>query len=201
MVVDLGRYDLSLTGDAFAARQGDEAFVSSVSLSCPNVLAAANLLPGSLISRAAAAALGEEVGADLDLATFAPIRRKVLAALSGKIEKLRWSASATRMAIKHSLEGQRNFWALPPSDLCSDARALAANPEATPPGTLQFLATFGRVGAGSGLRALVSTMRRFDASDPYLGLVGSSNAQLVLEAKALRQSEGPKLLDALGLSG
>jgi hypothetical protein len=198
----LVRWETGLMADAPISQQGDNRFVASVAAGCPNVLAAVNLIP-SQVNRAATFALGEEIGADLYLARFLPAERALTSSLASTIERLRWSSRATRAAIRRSMQAERRYFALSPSNLCADARALAAtNAQTTPPGTLQFLAAFGRAFHGSGFFALNKTINRFKtAADGRLIRASNSNQKLLVAARAaLVASETPKVLAALGLS-
>jgi hypothetical protein len=197
------RWQTGLIADAPISQQGDDEFVASVATECPNVLAAVNLLPSARVSRAATFALGEEIGADLYLARFLPAERAVTSSLAFTVEGLPWSSGATRAAMRTSMQAERSYFALSTSNLCADARALAAtNAEATPPGTLQFLAAFGRALTGSGLLALNKTVNRFktSADGPLIRADNSNNKLLEAARAALVASETPKILSALGVS-
>jgi hypothetical protein len=199
----LQRYYTMLLADAPLSQQGDEAFVASVSASCPNVLAAINLLPSASISRASVVAFGEELGADLVLARFVPAKRAALAVLTRTITALRWSTRGSATTIIRSLVAERRYFALPPSDLCADARALAAaNAQSTSPGTLKFLSTFGRIAPEEGLTGVIRTLRRFvtAADDRVVTAVNRASEGLVAARTALVHAEAPKLIAALGLT-
>jgi len=198
----LMRWETGLMADAPISQQGDDEFVASVAAGCPNVLAAVNLIP-TQVNRAAIFALGEEIGADLFLARFLPPERALTSSLASTIERLPWSSSTTRAAIRQAMQAERRYFALAPSSLCADARALAGtNAQTTPPGTLQFLATFGRAFGGSGFFALNKTINRFKTSaDASLIRAANSNSKLLVSARAaLVKSETPKVLSALGIS-
>ena len=200
----LDRYSTGVVADAdsAASRQADDAFVATITAGCPNVLAAINLQPASSVSRAAVVAFGEEAGVDLELATFKFVRIR-LAALTRALVGLRWSTVGLATQIRRSLATRRKFAALLPSNLCADARALAANAQTTPAGTLQFLATVGRLAKSSlGPTALVKTIRRYEtpADRPLAVAVARGDKRLVAALKALVVAELPKLLSALGLS-
>lgn len=189
--------------DAPISQQGDEQFVAAVAAACPNVLAAVNLLPSSQVNHAASVALGEEIAADLYVARFLPAERAVTSSFASTVERLPWSSRATRAAIRRAMQAQRRYFALAPSNLCADARTLAAsNAQSTPPGTLQFLAVFGRDFAAVQDSALDTAINRFKtARDASLIRAANRNAPLLIaERKALVTSEGPKVLSVLGLS-
>lgn len=199
----LQRYLTGLLADAPASREGDDAFVASTAASCPNVLAAVNLLPSASVSSAAATALGEEVGADLALVSFVPVERTLLAALTNTIGRLRWSMSGSATTVRRSLDAERTYLELPPSDLCADADAFAAaNAQTTPPETLQFLATLGRARSAAGLAGLLKTIDRFKtaADRRLITAVKSADKRVIAAGKALVAVEAPKLLSTLGAS-
>jgi hypothetical protein len=201
-LVALVHWQTGLMADAPISQQGDEQFVASVAAGCPNVLTAVNLLPSSQVNHAASVALGEEIAADLYLARFLPAERALTTSLAGTVERLPWSSSATRAAIRRSMQAERRYFALAPSNLCADASALAAsNAQTTPPATLQFLATFRRDLAGTGFAALNATINRYKrAVDADLIRADNSNDKLLVAARAaLVRSEAPKVLSALGL--
>jgi hypothetical protein len=197
----LHRYITGVLADAPAWRQADDAFVASTAANCPNVLAAVGLLPASSATRAADTAMGEEIGVDLAVVSNVPDRAPV-AALTRTISSLRWSRVGKATRIRRSLEAQRTYFSLPPSDLCTDARAFAAaNAQTTPPGTLQFLATFGRLKGAAGLDALYNTIQRF-VTPADNRLVDANNRLLdraTAAARALEAAELPKLSSTLGL--
>jgi hypothetical protein len=185
-----------------AWQQADDAFVASTATNCPNVLAAVGLLPASSATHAADTAIGEEMDADLvvvsDVADRAPFE-----ALSSTITRLRWSSIRTATRIRRTLEAERTYFSLPPSDLCADARVFAgANALSTPPGTLQFLATFGRLGGAAGLKGLYGTIHRF-ATPADNRLIDANNRlvdRAVAAEKPLAAAEFLKLKSALGLA-
>jgi hypothetical protein len=199
----LNRYLTGLLADAPARRQADDAFVVSITANCPNVLAAVNLLPPSSVNHGAVVAFFEEAGADLSLARNVPEDRARLAALARTMIRLRWSRTGSATKIRRSLEAQRKRFSLPPSDLCTDAHALAAsNAQTTPPTTLQFLATFGRAEKAAGLGALIDTMQPFvtPADNRLIDADNRLNDRLTAAEKALQAAEAPKIVSALGIS-
>jgi hypothetical protein len=202
-VAALVSWQTGLMADAPISRQGDEQFVASVAAGCPDVLAAVNLLPSSGVNRAAPFALGEEIAADLFLARFLPAERSVTASFASTVERLPWSSSVTRAEIRREMQAQRRYFALAPSNLCADARALAAsNTRTTPAATLRFLAAFGRDFAGVQASPLNAAINRYK-TPPDASLIRAANRNgplLVAARKALVISEAPKVLSILGLS-
>ena len=104
------------------------------------------------------------------------------------------------------VDSERRFSGLTPSDLCGDARALAAsNAQTTPPGTLNWLATFGRYATGSqnGGTAFLKLLARYQ-SPADRSLILANNRLVKQSNSALRSlvtTESRKLFSALGLSG
>jgi hypothetical protein len=108
-----------------AWRRADSAYVASVSNQCPHVLKALkNARPGTF-SQNALVTFGLEAGGDLDAAAY-PLADSALSKLASTLAQLRWSGSGTKAAIRRFLAAEDSLVHLAPSDLCADARALAA---------------------------------------------------------------------------
>ena len=179
--------------------------VASITSNCPNALAPINLLPQAQIDPGALTAFGEEAGADLaleanqaDSANFERLRRA--------LDRLRWSSRSARSGIARFVKAGRAYSVLAQSDLCGDARALAAdNAASTPPGTLIWLANFSGVSAerDHGLVAFQRAVKRFETPVDH-GLIAHIN-QLASrdgnETQAFVTGEIPKILTAFGVSG
>lgn len=177
--------------------------VASITAGCPNVLAPLNLLPLTQIDQGALTAFGEEAGGDLSLdaaqADVANFERLVRT-----LDRLRWSSRTARSGVTRFVKAGRAYFAFAQSDLCGDARALAAdNGASTPPGTLIWLANFSGVTAERerGLVALQRTVRRFET--PVDGGLISRINQLASrdgnEEQAFVTGQIPKILTAFGL--
>ncbi|HME03468.1 MAG TPA: hypothetical protein VKG38_10620 [Solirubrobacteraceae bacterium] len=185
--------------DAPARQQSDEAFVTSISTGCPNVLAGLNQLPGTSKGEIGAAlAFGEEAGADLALVQSADLLVP-FSTLSHTLSQLPWphQLGAT---ISSSLRGEQRLLQLAPSNLCADAGALAANAQVTPSATEQFLATVER-DASAGLGRLNEALRRHRTRQDA-GVIKAINAlesRLTAGDEASAMTETDKLLSALGL--
>ena len=138
-----------LTGvlsDVPKGRIADDAYISKISASCPNVLAAVNILPSNQVNQAAAVAFEEELVGDVFVSQGTPILRR-LARLKASTAALHWSSRTSKVTVSGYVSAGRALYSLAPSDLCADATAFAdSNAETTPPGTLQWLATFGALG-------------------------------------------------------
>jgi hypothetical protein len=197
-------YHRYLSATVFPSRSADDAFVSSISRSCPSVLAAVNLLPVSSVNRSAVIAFGEELGSDLALVAEAPWRGQFVK-LARALGRLRWSSRQSGQTVTRYLASVRMFFRLAPSDLCSDARALAAsNAQATPAGTLTWLAAFGRNGTSSrnATSAFLNLLARYQL--PTDGSLIIANNRLSNRSnsalKVLVTTEARKLGSGLGLS-
>jgi hypothetical protein len=154
-------YLSSTVGNLDAAIKGDNAFIGGIAAKCPNVLSNLNSLPEDQVNQDVLTQFGKEIGADLVLAALAPYQ-KPLATLTHRVERLRWSSGARKRSIKRDLAAQRAIYELPPSDLCADASALAANNgQSLPSGTGFFLTTYEKTARAAGLASLQSSLRRF----------------------------------------
>ena len=181
-----------------------DAYITSITSGCPNVLAAVNLLPSSQLDPGAMTAFVEESGGDLghaanqpDLANFERLART--------LERLHWSKRSTRSTVARFLTATRNFTHLPQSDLCGDARALAAdNAMTTPPGTLLWVAQFSRAKAASdrGISRFLNAITRLDtpAVLPLLIRTEQLASKVDNELQTFANAELPKLLTTLGLT-
>lgn len=178
--------------------------VSSITSNCPNALAPINLLPQAQVDPGALTAFGEEAGADLalqanqaDLANFERLRRT--------LDRLRWSSRSARSGIARFVKAGQSYAAHAQSDLCGDARALAAdNAASTPPGTLIWLAHFSGVAAerDHGLTAFQRTVKRFETPVDrglitHIDQLASRGGN---EQQAFVTGEIPKILTAFGLT-
>lgn len=185
-----------------AAQASADALVQTVTATCPNVLAAINLEPVDSLNKAALTAFAEEASADAGQASFPPLR-PILARMDRKVRPLHWSHRGQAHRIHVSLTAERRYLALAPSDICADAQALAANnAQATPPGTLSFLASYGRAAKGAGFGALTSALSRFQRRSDHrlVSEVNRLNRRVIKAGRNLVQVEGTKLLRALGIS-
>ncbi len=198
------RYLSALVSNIPASRSADDALISSIAGSCPNVLAAVNLLPVSSVNKSALLAFGEEIGGDVAVAALEP-DRGVPAQLARALTPLRWSSRQSSKTITRYLASTRKFFGLRPSDLCGDAQTLAASAaQATPPGTLQWLASFGRYGTawGNATSAFIKLLERYQTQAD--GALITEINQLVRRWRSLVDSlattEVPKLASALGIS-
>jgi hypothetical protein len=144
--VALGAFDGYLRAtlsDIPASRRSDNAFVASIATGCSEVLAPLAPGPPSAVSAKAARAFSTEVAFDVVLVSTKPLHAP-LARMTDTFSKLRWSTKGLAAIVARFPAAEHRLFSLPPSDLCADARALAANPRATPQGTRQFVATVGR---------------------------------------------------------
>jgi hypothetical protein len=196
-------YMSALVSDLPASQQRADAFVASISASCPNALAAVSGVPASPVSQSASFMFGEEVGLDAALTVAAP-GTAPLAALDRTLAGLRWSSPRTAAKIKRFLKAKRALLTLPASDLCGDARALAsANAQVTPPGTLAFVATAKRdaAAAGAGIAAFVKILNRFHTRAEHTTVAATNRFVRKLKSAytTLSMTEAHELLPVLGL--
>jgi hypothetical protein len=186
-----------------AGQRADDAFVSSISSGCHGVLTPLASLPSGAFNTSAVTAFFEEAGGDLALAADVP-NLVPLRHLSKALSKLRWSSVRTKATVARAASAERTLFSLAPSDLCADARALAANPEAVPPGTVQWLATVGGDGSAdkAAFTAFFKVLGRFlRPGDARVSKdIASVSRQFGAARQNLQRAEAQKLLAALGLS-
>jgi hypothetical protein len=143
----------------------------------------------------------KEVGSDLAVEINAASRGR-LARMTKALSRLPWSSKSTKTTVTRFVEAQHSLFSLAPSDLCADADALAANPETTPPGTLQWVATKGNASRATtaGNTAFVKMLGSFaDASDaPVFKDIVAQSKRFVMAYKPLIKAEATKLLATLG---
>lgn len=197
-------YFATLVASLSASERRGDAFVASVSTGCPNVLAEVGSQPPGSTSEAALTAFGQEIGFDAALAVSAPGIAS-FAALSKTLTRLHWSSPQAAGTIKSFVRAKRTLLALPTSDLCQDARALASShAQSTPAGTQTFLATAARDvrRSAAGTLSFDKVLARF--STPAESRVIQSTNRLVQRLgesySTVAVSEGFKLLPILGLA-
>jgi hypothetical protein len=106
--------------------RADDAYVASISGQCPHVLGALKHARPGTFSVTAVIKFGAEAGGDLDAVAY-PLAEPALAKLAATLDPLRWSGAGIRAAIRRFLAAEGSLLRVAPSDLCSDARALAAS--------------------------------------------------------------------------
>ena len=179
-------------------------YVSSISASCPNVLAPIAALPPGSVNNGALLAVAGELGEDLAAASY-PALRAPLARFAATLVHLRWSSSQTGRTMRGFVAALRGVFALRPSHLCSDLQAFVGSVgQTTPPGTLHYLARFARVQSvqESRLNAFIAATKQF-LSPSDAGLVGDINRaskRYAGSAKAILNPQATRLLTALGLA-
>jgi hypothetical protein len=191
-------YLSSLVSRLHVVKSNDAALVRSVRANCLHVLTpvtgAGHASPG------ATRQFGDEVGADLLIASFAAYRAP-LATLTQRIERLQWSRETTGRRIAAALDAQRQVFDLAPSDLCADATAFAASGgKSVSPATRAFLRNFNQVTSGDDIRTLVHTLRRFRPPGDRKFQKQLDRIQLHADDRLLAVLVNPvfDLLDALG---
>lgn len=199
-----GTYLTGVLTDVPNWRTADNAYISHISASCPNVLAAVNLLPSKQFNPAAAVAIGEEAGGDLLVIEGRLILHR-LARLDKSTSPLHWSNRQASSAVQRYLRATKALYSLAPSDLCADATAFAAsNAKTTPAGTLRWLATFGTLGADNqrASGAFGEVLAKYHSSRDTGTLKHVLKLLLRMESADANvvTHEGRKLLAALGLT-
>jgi hypothetical protein len=184
-----------------AVRAADGAFISSVSKRCRNALAPLRTAPASSVSTTALFEFGEELGGDVAVEAYRPARGE-LAKMAAALRRLRWSSPRTGKMVKAYLTAQGKLFRLAPSDLCTDARALAgSNAQRTPRGTIEWLAKFRSAIAAqqAGSRAFVAVLKRFEVPADK-ALVASDNRlfrHVVSSLQGVAKVQAGKLLAVL----
>jgi hypothetical protein len=197
-------YVRALVASVPGGRGIDDAFVASINGACAQVLTPLRSMPASKVSQTALEAFGEEVGGDLAV-EFHSEAAKAFARLSRVLTKLRWSSARTTRTVMGLVTAVQASLELSPSDLCADARALAANPLAVPAGTTQFLATYrpATALAKRRLTPFLGVLSRFQ-TPAERGTIASINrlvTQFDTTSSQLENKGSSRLVADLGLSG
>ena len=197
------RFVSTLLADVPAAGSDADAFVTSVSSGCPDVLAAVALLRATPNTLAVVSAFAEEAEADVLIVTNRA-SRVPFTALAGSLSKLRWSDARTALAVRTFLAAGRQFLWQSPSPLCADAAAIATSrAQTTPPSTLRTLATFGQLSArmDSATARLATALTRHAGAGNATRVkqIGHLSARLDAALNQQLTDETKKLLIALGV--
>lgn len=196
-------YLQSLVSITPAWRRTATAYVSSISGECPHVLRSLKSAQPGTFSEAALIRFGIEAGGDLDVATY-PLVQPAFAKLALSLDGLRWTGAGNRTAITHFLAAESGLLHLAPSNLCSDARALAAaHGRSTAPATRRFVTKYAHRTsvAGQDGASLLTVLKRY-ATPSESGTVTKINQLLKRWAATVQNRlvpEGKKLLTALGI--
>ena len=195
------RYARATRAAAPAAQHNVDAYTTQVSSSCPNVLAPIEAGGPDNFDWPVLDKLFDEAHFDLDFVA----RRAFRAALkrfSSKAGALHWSAPAARKTIKDSLELERRALGQRQSDLCADARAVAANPDVAPPAAGAFVAAATRTANAAGLIGLERVLRRHANARQrqLLDAITSMFFEQQIELTDLDTARQQKLFAALGLA-
>ncbi len=195
------RYLRGRIADVPAARQLENAFVASITASCQGVLTPVFRLPQGSLKPDTVLAFIEEISGDLTVEIDAASHGR-LARMTRALSHLPWSSKRTKATVTRFLDAQHRLLSLAPSNLCADANALAANPQVTPPGTLQWVATLGTASRATtaGNAAFLKMLGRFaDASDaPVFKDIAGLPKRFVRAYKPLLKAAATKLLTTLG---
>ena len=185
-----------------AVRQAESAYVSTVANGCAGTLDPLNHVSMSSINQNAVFEFGEELGGSAFLVAYSPAHGP-FARLAARLESLRWSSPRTASTVKRYLTAQSSLFALAPSDVCTDARALAATGAKTiPPGTAQWVAEFRSAAAveESAAGPFARVLEQFESSADA-ALVGSDNRllrSLSGKLKGIATTGATKILNSLG---
>jgi hypothetical protein len=195
--------DLVSVGPAWS--QADDAYLASVSSQCPNVLEALKHARPGTFSQSALLRFGIEAGGDLDAVAY-PLAQPALAKLAATLDPLRWSGAGDKAAIKGYLAAEGSLLHLTPSDLCSDARALAASHgRHVPHSTIAWVRKFAhRANAAADDGSAFLTVLQRSATPAQSGAVKGITRLLnrfdsSVQNRAL--TAGKKLLKVLGIYG
>lgn len=191
-------YLSSLVSRLHVVKSNDAALVRSVRANCLHVLTPVTT-SGDAHKRAAEQ-FGNEVAADLLIASFAAYRAP-LATLTQRIERLQWSRQETGRRIAAALEAQRQVFDLAPSDLCADANAFAASGgKSVSPATAAFVKNFNQVTSGDDIRTVVRTLKHYRPASDRKFQKQLDRIQLHADDRLLAVLVNPvfDLLDALG---
>jgi hypothetical protein len=191
-----------LTGVPVAAGDAD-AFVTSASAQCPNVLAAIALLPPTPQNTAVMTAFAGEVGADISIAGNEAYQTP-FTNLANSLAKLRWATSRNARAVQAFVAAGRQVLSQSPSAICVDADIIATSQaETMPPSTLAALARFTQT--GTRMQDTTNRMLRALTAQP-----GAGDAALMRQINRLSNrlntlltgrltAEAKKLFTGLGL--
>jgi len=185
-----------------AVRKAESAYVSSIATRCAGALDPLNHATTSSINQTALFDFGEELGGSAFVVAYSPAQAP-FATFAATLEKLHWSSPQTAKAVNRYLTAQNRLFALAPSDVCTDARALAASvAETIPPGTAQWVAEFRRdaIAQQSAAGAFAKVLEEFETPADK-AIVASDNGllqSLTVKLKGVATSGATKILNTLG---
>jgi hypothetical protein len=164
------------------------------------VLAPLKRLPASAVDTTALFDFGEELGGDVAVVSYRPVRGQ-LAQLAATLSRLPWSSPRTSRTVRRFVAAQRRLFGLAPSHLCADARALvASHGRRIPRGTAQWLTRFR--GAVRAEQTVASQfMKVLERSDSPRLLRENDRLFRHLDAalKGVKESDAEKIVSGLGL--
>lgn len=182
------------------AQHDVDSYAAQVASACPNVLAPIEAGGPDNFDWPVLGELFDEAHFDLDLAARRALRSP-FQRFSSRVGALSWSTRGTKAAIKQSLALERRALVQRQSDFCSDARAVAANPDVAPQATAQFVTRATRTDNAAGLMRFERVLRR-RADARQQGLLDKISTMLfdaqirLVDLDTARQT---KLFGALGL--
>jgi hypothetical protein len=180
-----------------------DSYIASISASCPGALAPL-LQSTSAPSRGALDAFSEEIAADLTLSSNSADRAN-FSHLANAIGRLRWTSRHTSALIATFVSSRRALDKAARSNLCSDAKTLAAEDgQSTPAGTRTWLAAFNRrsTAAQHGANGFDGILVRFatPADGSLIESISTLTDRVNAAVTPYLNSEVPKLMSALGIS-
>jgi len=184
-----------------AVRQAESAYVSSISNSCAGALDPLNHASVSSVNQTALFDFGEELGGGAFIVAYSPAHAS-FATFAATLARLHWSSPRTASAVNRYVAAQDRLFALMPSDVCTDAQALAASgAETIPPGTAQWVAQFRRDAAAqeTASQAFAKVLEGFETPADE-ALVASDNRLLRSLSGTLKRvstSGATKILNTL----
>ncbi len=186
-----------------SGRLDDRGFTESVRQHCGRVLAPLRTTSEGRVSPSAVRDFGEEIGGDLAVEFHAeamPAFRQLSATLDG----LQWSRPQTSDAVSALVDAIRGSLQVPVSNLCADARELAAHPDAVPHGTSVFLAAYLPAAelAKQRLAPFLKVLERFQTAGEAreIGEIDRLVAQFNATSGTVENTDSAAIVAALGLA-
>jgi hypothetical protein len=196
------RYVSALVAGIPDGVSADAGAVASVQSDCPGVLRPLRTKPAGSVNRPAVVAFGEEIGGDMSVA-FHGEAAAPFAQFATAVGKLRWSSRATARTVSALVRAVRASLAIPQSDLCSDARALASDPLSEPSGTSSFLAAYlpATTAATQQLKPFLNVLSRYQTAGEHRTIASINHlvARFSRESTADENADSDQVLAALGL--
>jgi hypothetical protein len=186
-----------------AVRKAESAYLSSISARCAGALAPLANVSTASANQTALFDFGEELGGSAFIAAYQQANGP-FARLAATLGKLHWSSPQTARTVKRYLAAQRSLFVLAPSDVCTDAQALAASDAKTlPPRTAQWVAEYQGVAVAqeATARAFANVLERFEIPADRAVVVSDAGLLRSLTGKlhSVANSGATRLVAILGL--